>query len=240
MMQPCPRCQTPNRADARFCTKCGASLSATQAAPSPQTPPGPSKAGMIACPNCGAESSSKAAFCNQCGQPLPPEPAPLQSRVTQALTQTNQPRATPPPYSPPRVSRQQPMPGAPPRRTVGLIGLGVLAIIALIVVFAMAVSLLAGQPVGVASPTPTATQPPRPPEPIDQPLEVIIVGEESVDLIVLSVRYCGETAFINIDDLLIYAHTVAELSDIRWRRGAPVPLLQPGTKLIMPACPPRR
>jgi hypothetical protein len=149
--------------------------------------------------------------------------------------------ATPPPYSPPLVSRRAQTQVMPRRRTVGLIGLGVLAIIALIVMFAVAISLLAGQPGGTASPTATVTRPPQPPlEPIGQPFEVIVVSADNLDLIVLSVRYCGETAFINMDDLLIYAHAVAELSDIQWRRGAPVPLLRPGMVLTMPPCPARR
>ena len=46
----CPRCQTSNPADARFCMKCGAGMA-------------------VVCAKCGTELPIEAAFCFKCGQP---------------------------------------------------------------------------------------------------------------------------------------------------------------------------
>ena len=61
----CPSCNHDNRPDRRFCTECGAALSA-------------------ACPSCGAPTEAGEKFCGGCGERLPtatsapgaPTPAP--------------------------------------------------------------------------------------------------------------------------------------------------------------------
>lgn len=50
----CPSCKTENRAKARFCRGCGASLQ-------PST---------TICPHCGESNSLIARFCRRCGKPL--------------------------------------------------------------------------------------------------------------------------------------------------------------------------
>ena len=52
----CPRCQSENRADARFCEECGARME--QSCPSCGNPVG---AGKKFCGNCGAALTEKAA-----------------------------------------------------------------------------------------------------------------------------------------------------------------------------------
>ncbi len=52
----CSACGTDNRADARFCGGCGASLA-------------------LACPGCGAENEADRRFCYQCGAALSGVPA---------------------------------------------------------------------------------------------------------------------------------------------------------------------
>jgi membrane protease subunit (stomatin/prohibitin family) len=57
---PCPKCQAPNPAGAKFCHNCGANTQA-QAAPG------------VECPNCQAQVSAGAKFCNNCGQSVEPK-----------------------------------------------------------------------------------------------------------------------------------------------------------------------
>ena len=52
----CPRCQQDNPPQARFCMKCGASVT-------------------LACGRCGTELPAGAAFCLSCGQPVGTTPA---------------------------------------------------------------------------------------------------------------------------------------------------------------------
>ncbi|UCC75870.1 MAG: zinc ribbon domain-containing protein, partial [Anaerolineales bacterium] len=47
----CPKCNTENRKGARFCGRCGASLS-------------------VVCPQCGTELPSDLRFCDACGAEL--------------------------------------------------------------------------------------------------------------------------------------------------------------------------
>ena len=47
----CPSCNHDNRADRRFCTECGATLS-------------------VACPSCGAPAEAGEKFCGGCGARL--------------------------------------------------------------------------------------------------------------------------------------------------------------------------
>src|SRR5206468_1430466 len=49
----CAKCGGTNRADAKFCDHCGASLS-------------------ITCPSCGHGNAADSAFCSECGKPLTP------------------------------------------------------------------------------------------------------------------------------------------------------------------------
>jgi len=80
--QICPNCGNFNRAEARFCSKCGHVFKppAVSTSPAPSTPapvstlkpvaaPAPT-AGMNLCPTCGKEVSSDTRFCRHCGHPL--------------------------------------------------------------------------------------------------------------------------------------------------------------------------
>src|SRR5215210_2218593 len=58
---PCPKCQTPNPAGAKFCANCGANTQAQQAA-------------GVQCPNCQAQVPAGAKFCNSCGTSVEPKP----------------------------------------------------------------------------------------------------------------------------------------------------------------------
>jgi membrane protease subunit (stomatin/prohibitin family) len=58
---PCPKCNTPNPAGAKFCQNCGAN---TQ----------PQQAPAQVCPHCQAQVQSGVKFCNNCGQSLAPQP----------------------------------------------------------------------------------------------------------------------------------------------------------------------
>jgi membrane protease subunit (stomatin/prohibitin family) len=49
----CPKCQSQNAANSRFCNNCGAQLS-----------------GKVKCPQCGTENALGAKFCNNCGTKL--------------------------------------------------------------------------------------------------------------------------------------------------------------------------
>ncbi|HEX8557964.1 MAG TPA: SPFH domain-containing protein [Pyrinomonadaceae bacterium] len=57
---PCPKCQTPNPAGAKFCQNCGANVQAQQAA-------------GVACPHCQTQVPAGAKFCNNCGQSVEPK-----------------------------------------------------------------------------------------------------------------------------------------------------------------------
>ena len=57
---PCPKCQTPNPAGAKFCINCGAGVQAQQAA-------------AVQCPNCQTQVQAGAKFCNNCGQSVEPK-----------------------------------------------------------------------------------------------------------------------------------------------------------------------
>ena len=65
----CARCRQDNRADARFCEHCGASL-------------------HLACTACDAELSPSARFCPECGRPTGwgPSPTETAARSPQAYT----------------------------------------------------------------------------------------------------------------------------------------------------------
>jgi membrane protease subunit (stomatin/prohibitin family) len=56
---PCPKCQTPNAAGAKFCANCG-SPAATQVA-------------TVTCPNCQNQVAAGAKFCSQCGTSVEPK-----------------------------------------------------------------------------------------------------------------------------------------------------------------------
>jgi membrane protease subunit (stomatin/prohibitin family) len=59
-MVPCPKCQTPNPAGAKFCANCGANTQVQQAA-------------GVECPNCHAQVPAGSKFCNSCGQSVEPK-----------------------------------------------------------------------------------------------------------------------------------------------------------------------
>lgn len=60
----CPRCSTPYRAGARFCTKCGYVLAA---APTPAAQPTPKP---VFCQYCGRPLRPESRFCANCGKPV--------------------------------------------------------------------------------------------------------------------------------------------------------------------------
>jgi membrane protease subunit (stomatin/prohibitin family) len=59
---PCPKCQTPNAAGAKFCQNCGANVQQQ-----------PQQAAQVACPNCQAQVQAGAKFCANCGQSMEPK-----------------------------------------------------------------------------------------------------------------------------------------------------------------------
>ena len=59
-MVPCPKCQTPNPAGAKFCSNCGANTQVQQAA-------------GVQCPNCQAQVPAGSKFCNSCGTSVEPK-----------------------------------------------------------------------------------------------------------------------------------------------------------------------
>lgn len=72
---PCPACQTPNRAGAKFCRNCGGTLALQPPSPLPSS---------VYCEHCGNPNQQSARWCAQCGHPLnaapshagtPPRPA---------------------------------------------------------------------------------------------------------------------------------------------------------------------
>ena len=98
----CPQCGFENRDDARFCKRCGQSLSGASAVAPPF------------CPACGAAVKPGARFCARCGRPLAATPAP------QVAPPAHSPR--PAPVAPrPTVSADArdlpaPSPSQPPAR----------------------------------------------------------------------------------------------------------------------------
>ena len=63
----CPKCQTENRDDARFCADCGARL-------------------VLVCSQCGSELPAAARFCDACGAQVGAQPAGVPERpATPAL-----------------------------------------------------------------------------------------------------------------------------------------------------------
>lgn len=118
MTQVCPKCQRPNRAEAKFCAHCRAALpgAATppEASPAMPTPAVPASVDAIPCPQCSKLISAKAKFCNYCGQPLTGTPAPQVAAqpvpqpvpaaapmiVPQMTSNASAPQS-PPPYAPP-------------------------------------------------------------------------------------------------------------------------------------------
>src|SRR5262252_4420728 len=68
----CPSCNHDNRADRRFCTECGATLS-------------------MACPSCGAPAESGEKFCGGCGTSLVAAPTSSTTPPRQPATVTAAP-----------------------------------------------------------------------------------------------------------------------------------------------------
>jgi hypothetical protein len=65
----CPKCETENRNDARFCKSCGMILSQTEVGEDkPNKPIKPNDA--VICQNCGEANKEGAKFCKKCGKPL--------------------------------------------------------------------------------------------------------------------------------------------------------------------------
>ena len=58
---PCPKCNTPNTAGAKFCVNCGADVQARPAA------------ATVECPNCKSQVKEGAKFCSNCGQSMEPK-----------------------------------------------------------------------------------------------------------------------------------------------------------------------
>ncbi|MEA3439864.1 MAG: M48 family metalloprotease [Chloroflexota bacterium] len=71
----CPNCGHPNRAAAKFCSKCGQALTSPQVQPTIQVPepakPHPEPTPAI-CPHCGHHNLPTASLCLNCGQPISP------------------------------------------------------------------------------------------------------------------------------------------------------------------------
>jgi hypothetical protein len=138
-MNNCPRCQTPNRPEAKFCIHCGAPLEAAASAslpetvplsslpqPSPQVeaasmpsaaPPTPT----VTCPHCGAAINAAVKFCTKCGKPLAqvasapqPPPAVAPAMPVSPAAAPSQSRVTRPVFqgAPPPYS---PPPYSPPK-----------------------------------------------------------------------------------------------------------------------------
>jgi membrane protease subunit (stomatin/prohibitin family) len=59
-MVPCPKCQSPNPAGAKFCHNCGANTQEQAAA-------------GVECPNCQAQVPAGSKFCNSCGTSVEPK-----------------------------------------------------------------------------------------------------------------------------------------------------------------------
>jgi uncharacterized membrane protein YvbJ len=57
----CPGCGFDNKADKKFCTKCGAKL-------------------LLKCPKCGSVAEQSDDFCGECGQDLRESVKPLRLR----------------------------------------------------------------------------------------------------------------------------------------------------------------
>ena len=55
---PCPKCQTPNVAGAKFCSNCGGTLAA------------PVAAAMVPCPKCQKPMPAGSKFCPECGEKI--------------------------------------------------------------------------------------------------------------------------------------------------------------------------
>lgn len=66
---PCPQCGSVTAAADRFCSSCGADLTAARA-------PVVDATAAPACPSCGKVYEPGDRFCGGCGQPLAAEPAP--------------------------------------------------------------------------------------------------------------------------------------------------------------------
>lgn len=71
----CQSCHAPLKSDAKFCTKCGALVTA---APQPDA-----ASAKIVCKNCGAELAPGAKFCDKCGTPVSAELAPAPAPAKQ-------------------------------------------------------------------------------------------------------------------------------------------------------------
>ena len=66
---PCPACGKPASSSDKYCSGCGADLTAAQASIAATTEP------ALACPGCGTAFHPGDRFCGSCGQPLTAEPA---------------------------------------------------------------------------------------------------------------------------------------------------------------------
>ena len=65
----CPKCQTENKPEARFCKKCRTTLE-------------------LRCPSCSAACDPESAFCDRCGRSLTEQEAPHPIDYSQPLSYT--------------------------------------------------------------------------------------------------------------------------------------------------------
>ena len=118
MTQICPNCQQSNRAEAKFCARCGTALPGTVApAGAASIPAILSAADSLPCPQCGKSIGVKAKYCNYCGQSLtgisgPQVAAPALPQIT--AQPTPQPVPPPVPAAAPQVTNTAPAPQSPP------------------------------------------------------------------------------------------------------------------------------
>jgi len=110
----CPKCQTVNPADAKFCRVCANPLAPSQpvVVPAPVAAPVAVNA-MIACPACNAPNKPGVRFCNKCGKPM--------AGPVVAAAAAPQPGAQPQPqgvFAAPQQMQYPPQPGPYPQQQV--------------------------------------------------------------------------------------------------------------------------